>query len=187
MNMFIIAEAGVNHNSSRELAKKLIDKALKTNVVNYINDPKSTYSAFKATSDHFERVFNNTYGSKTIISNCSNNYDPNQFPEKLISLFINNIRQGKPDAYSDSLITYVTDRSLHDLRYAIDSTKIKNELGRESSLQFKEGVEKIVQWYMENHQWEGDNTWSRKHQNTTQNAPKITRKNHTVHSCLNSK
>ena len=190
-------------------------------------DPKSPYSASKAASDHFVRAFNNTYGMKTIISNCSNNYGPNQFPEKLIPLFINNIRQGKPlpvygkgenvrdwlyvvdharaidvifhggkngetyniggfnewknidlikviiktvdkllrkpEGSSNSLITYVTDRAGHDLRYAIDSTKLKNELGWEPSLQFEEGIEKTVQWYIENQQWM-DNIWSGEYQ-----------------------
>ena len=190
-------------------------------------DPKSPYSASKAASDHFVRAFNNTYGMKTIISNCSNNYGPNQFPEKLIPLFINNIRQGKPlpvygkgenvrdwlyvvdharaidvifhggkngetyniggfnewknidlikviiktvdkllrkpEGSSDCLITYVTDRAGHDLRYAIDSTKLKNELGWEPSLQFEEGIEKTVKWYIENQQWM-DNIWSGEYQ-----------------------
>jgi len=180
-------------------------------------DPKSPYSASKAASDHFVRAFNNTYGMKTIISNCSNNYGPNQFPEKLIPLFINNIREGKPlpvygkgenvrdwlyvvdharaidvifhggrngetyniggfnewknidlikvviktvdkllrkpEGSSESLITYVTDRAGHDLRYAIDSTKLKNELGWEPSLQFEEGIEKTVKWYIDNQKW----------------------------------
>ena len=186
-------------------------------------DPKSPYSASKAASDHFVRAFNNTYGMKTVISNCSNNYGPNQFPEKLIPLFINNIRQrkplpvygkgenvrdwlyvvdharaidiifhkgvngdtyniggfnewknidlikvmiktvdkllGNPEGTSDELITYVQDRAGHDLRYAIDSTKLKNELGWEPSLQFEEGIEKTVQWYLDNQTWM-DNIWS---------------------------
>ena len=180
-------------------------------------DPHSPYSASKASSDHFVRAFTDTYGMPTIISNCSNNYGPYQFPEKLIPLFINNIIQNKPlpvygegenvrdwlyvndhvraidliyhkgklgDTYniggfnewknidlikviiktvdsligrevgaSDKLITYVTDRAGHDLRYAIDSTKLKVELGWEPSLQFKEGIEKTVKWYLENQEW----------------------------------
>jgi dTDP-glucose 4,6-dehydratase len=180
-------------------------------------DPHSPYSASKASSDHFVRAFTDTYGMPTIISNCSNNYGPYQFPEKLIPLFINNIIQNKPlpvygkgdnvrdwlyvndhvraidliyhkgklgDTYniggfnkwknidlikviiktvdsligrevgaSDKLITYVTDRAGHDLRYAIDSTKLKDELGWEPSLQFKEGIEKTVKWYLENQEW----------------------------------
>ena len=171
-------------------------------------DPHSPYSASKAASDHFVRSFHDTYGMQINISNCSNNYGPFQFPEKLIPLFINNIRNGKPlpvygkgenvrdwlyvvdharaidlvfhegkrgDTYniggfnewtnidlikviiktvdkllgkpegtSDKLITYVTDRAGHDLRYAIDASKIKNELGWEPSLQFEEGIEKTV-------------------------------------------
>ncbi len=180
-------------------------------------DPHSPYSASKASSDHFVRAFNDTYGLPTVVTNCSNNYGPYQFPEKLIPLFINNIRQGKPlpvygkgenvrdwlyvvdharaidlifhegktaDTYniggfnewknidlikviiktvdrllgnpegtSDHLITYVTDRAGHDLRYAIDSNKLKNELGWEPSLQFEEGIEKTVQWYLDNQEW----------------------------------
>ena len=180
-------------------------------------DPHSPYSASKAGSDHFVRSFHDTYGLPTIVTNCSNNYGPYQFPEKLIPLFINNIRHGKPlpvygkgenvrdwlyvvdharaidvifhegkiaDTYniggfnewknidlikviiktvdrllgnaegtSEKLITYVTDRAGHDLRYAIDSTKLKNELGWEPSLQFEEGIEKTVRWYLDNQEW----------------------------------
>ncbi len=180
-------------------------------------NPHSPYSASKASSDHFVRAYHDTYGMPTLVTNCSNNYGPYQFPEKLIPLFINNIRHGKPlpvygkgenvrdwlyvvdharaidvifhngnvgDTYniggfnewknidivkvliktvdrllgnaegtSDHLITYVTDRAGHDLRYAIDSTKLKNELGWEPSLQFEEGIEKTVQWYLENQEW----------------------------------
>ena len=180
-------------------------------------EPHSPYSASKASSDHFVRAFHDTYGLPIIITNCSNNYGPYQFPEKLIPLFINNIRHnkplpvygkgenvrdwlfvedheramdiifhkgkvadnyniggfnewknidlikviiktvdrllGKPEGISLSLITYVTDRAGHDLRYAIDSTKLKNELGWEPSLQFEEGIEKTVKWYLENQQW----------------------------------
>ena len=183
-------------------------------------DPHSPYSASKASSDHFVRAYHDTYGLATVISNCSNNYGPNQFPEKLIPLFIHNIRQNKPlpvygkgenvrdwlyvedharaidlifhkgkvgDTYniggfnewtnidlihviiktvdrllgreegtSQKLITYVTDRAGHDLRYAIDATKIKDELGWEPSLQFEEGIEKTVKWYVENQQWLDD-------------------------------
>lgn len=180
-------------------------------------DPQSPYSASKAGSDHFVRAFNNTYKMPTVISNCSNNYGPNQFPEKLIPLFINNIRHSKPlpvygkgenvrdwlyvvdharaidvifhngkigDTYniggfnewknidlikvmiatadrvlgnpvghSEKLITYVTDRAGHDLRYAIDSTKLHEELGWSPSLQFEEGIEKTIKWYLDNEQW----------------------------------
>lgn len=180
-------------------------------------DPHSPYSASKASSDHFVRAFHDTYGMPTIVTNCSNNYGPYQFPEKLIPLFINNIRHGKPlpvygkgenvrdwlyvvdharaidvifhegktaDTYniggfnewknidlikviiktvdrvlgnpegtSEKLITYVTDRAGHDLRYAIDSNKLKNELGWEPSLQFEEGIEKTVRWYLDNQEW----------------------------------
>ena len=147
-------------------------------------DPHSPYSASKASSDHFVRAYHDTYGLPVKISNCSNNYGSYQFPEKLIPLFINNIRHnkplpvygkgenvrdwlfvikvlikvtdrllGRPEGASDHLITYVTDRAGHDLRYAIDSTKLKNELGWEPSLQFEEGIEKTVKWYLENQEW----------------------------------
>ena len=180
-------------------------------------DPHSPYSAAKASSDHFVRVYHDTYGLPTIVTNCSNNYGPYQFPEKLIPLFINNIRHGRPlpvygkgenvrdwlyvedharaidlifhkgriaetyniggfnewknidlikvivrtvdrllgnpEGESEKLITYVTDRAGHDLRYAIDSRKLKNELGWEPSLQFEEGIEKTVRWYLENQEW----------------------------------
>ena len=180
-------------------------------------DPHSPYSASKASSDHFVRAFHDTYGLPTVISNCSNNYGPYQFPEKLIPLFLNNIRLGKPlpvygkgenvrdwlyvedharaidlifhegkdgetyniggfnewknidlikvviatvdrllgnpEGHSLELITYVTDRAGHDLRYAIDSTKLQKELGWEPSLQFEEGIEKTVRWYLDNQEW----------------------------------
>lgn len=180
-------------------------------------DPHSPYSASKASSDHFVRAFHDTYGLPVIVTNCSNNYGPYQFPEKLIPLFINNICTGKPlpvygkgenvrdwlyvedharaidtifhrgkigetyniggfnewknidivkvlirtvdrllgrqEGTSTHLITYVTDRAGHDLRYAIDSTKLKQELGWEPSLQFEEGIEKTVRWYLDNREW----------------------------------
>lgn len=185
-------------------------------------NPHSPYSASKASSDHFVRAFHDTYGMPTVVTNCSNNYGPYQFPEKLIPLFINNIRHGKPlpvygkgenvrdwlyvedharaidtvfhlgktadtyniggfnewrnidlikvvirtvdrllgrpEGHSDHLITYVTDRAGHDLRYAIDSTKLKNELGWEPSLQFEEGIERTVRWYLDHQQWLDDIT-----------------------------
>ena len=179
--------------------------------------PHSPYSAAKASSDHFVRAFHDTYGMPTIVTNCSNNYGPYQFPEKLIPLFINNIRHRKPlpvygkgenvrdwlyvedharaidlifhkgrpsetyniggfnewknidivkllikttdrllgreEGADDDLITYVTDRAGHDLRYAIDSTKLQKELGWEPSLQFEEGLERTVRWYLDNQDW----------------------------------
>jgi len=179
--------------------------------------PHSPYSASKASSDHFVRAYHDTYGMPTLVTNCSNNYGPYQFPEKLIPLFINNIRHGKPlpvygkgenvrdwlyvvdharaidlifhkgrtaetyniggfnewknidlikvlistvdrllgnpEGHSLPLISYVTDRAGHDLRYAIDSTKLHKELGWEPSLQFEEGVELTVRWYLENQEW----------------------------------
>ena len=180
-------------------------------------NPHSPYSASKASSDHFVRAYHDTYGMPTIVTNCSNNYGPYQFPEKLIPLFINNIRHGKPlpvygkgenvrdwlfvedharaidvifhegkiaetyniggfnewknidlikvmiktvdrllgnpEGHSLGLITYVTDRLGHDARYAIDSTKLQKELGWEPSLQFEEGIEKTVKWYLDNQEW----------------------------------
>jgi len=204
------------HVSTDEVYGALeFDDSLFTEETNY--DPHSPYSASKAASDHFVRSYHDTYGLPIVISNCSNNYGPYQFPEKLIPLFIHNIRNNKPlpvygkgenvrdwlyvvdharaidmifhqgkvgDTYniggfnewtnidlikviikvvdkhlerpegaSDNLITYVTDRAGHDLRYAIDATKIKNELGWEPSLQFEEGIEKTVKWYLDNQQW----------------------------------
>ena len=180
-------------------------------------NPHSPYSASKASSDHFVRAFHDTYGMPTIVTNCSNNYGPYQFPEKLIPLFTNNIRHRKPlpvygkgenvrdwlfvedharaidlifhkgkvaETYNIggfnewknidiikvvintvdrllgrkegedlNLITYVTDRLGHDARYAIDSRKLQAELGWEPSLQFEEGIEKTVKWYLENEAW----------------------------------
>ena len=179
--------------------------------------PHSPYSAAKASSDHFVRAFHDTYGLPTIVTNCSNNYGPYQFPEKLVPLFINNIRNrkplpvygkgenvrdwlyvedharaidlifhegkvaetyniggfnewknidiikviiktvnrllGRPEDADMDLITYVTDRAGHDLRYAINSTKLQKELGWEPSLQFEEGIEKTVRWYLDNKEW----------------------------------
>ena len=180
-------------------------------------NPHSPYSAAKASSDHFVRAYHDTYGMPTIVTNCSNNYGPYQFPEKLIPLFINNIRHrkplpvygkgenvrdwlyvedharaidlifhegkvaetyniggfnewknidlikvmiktvdrilGNPEGHSMDLITYVTDRLGHDARYAIDSTKLQKELGWEPSLQFEEGIEKTVRWYLDHQEW----------------------------------
>jgi len=180
-------------------------------------EPQSPYSASKAASDHFVRAYHNTYKLPIVVSNCSNNYGPNQFPEKLIPLFIQNIRQNKPlpvygkgenirdwlyvidharaidsvfhqgvigETYniggfnewknldlvrllcqimdkklgraageSEKLIAYVTDRAGHDLRYAIDSTKIKEKLGWSPSLVFEEGLEQTVTWYLDHQEW----------------------------------
>ena len=180
-------------------------------------NPHSPYSASKASSDHFVRAYHDTYGMPTLVTNCSNNYGPYQFPEKLIPLFINNIRHGKPlpvygkgenvrdwlfvedharaidlifhrgkvaetyniggfnewknidlikviiktvdrllgnpEGHSLGLITYVTDRLGHDMRYAIDSRKLQSELGWEPSLQFEEGIEKTVRWYLDHQDW----------------------------------
>ncbi|EMS33495.1 dTDP-glucose 4,6-dehydratase [Mariniradius saccharolyticus AK6] len=180
-------------------------------------DPQSPYSASKASSDHFVRAYANTYKLRTVISNCSNNYGPNQFPEKLIPLCIHNIRNNKPlpvygkgenvrdwlyvedharaidvvfhkgkigETYniggfnewknidivrllcqkmdeklgrsagtSANLITFVKDRAGHDLRYAIDATKIQRDLGWEPSLQFEEGIGKTIDWYLANEDW----------------------------------
>ena len=204
------------HISTDEVYGALqFDDTLFTETTKY--DPHSPYSASKASSDHFVRAYHDTYGMPTLVTNCSNNYGPYQFPEKLIPLFINNIRHGKPlpvygkgenvrdwlyvvdharaidvifhcgnvgDTYniggfnewknidiikviistvdrllgnapgtSDHLITYVTDRAGHDLRYAIDSRKLKAELGWGPSLQFEEGIEKTVKWYLDHQDW----------------------------------
>ena len=180
-------------------------------------DPRSPYSASKASSDHFVRAYQNTYKLPVVISNCSNNYGPNHFPEKLIPLMINNICHHKPlpvygkgenvrdwlyvedharaidaifhhgvngetyniggcnewknidlvhllcnimdqklgreEGTSLQLITYVTDRAGHDLRYAIDPAKLMNELGWKPSVTFEQGLEKTVQWYLDNQEW----------------------------------
>ncbi|WP_323755769.1 dTDP-glucose 4,6-dehydratase [Roseivirga sp.] len=180
-------------------------------------DPQSPYSASKASSDHFVRAYANTYKMPIVVSNCSNNYGPFQFPEKLLPLCINNIKNskalpiygkgenirdwlfvedhakaidmifhkgeqgetyniggfnewknidivkilckvmdkklGRAEGTSEKLITYVTDRAGHDMRYAIDANKIKEELGWEPSLQFEEGMEKTVDWYLANEEW----------------------------------
>ncbi len=185
-------------------------------------DPRSPYSASKASSDHLVRAYFHTYNLPVVLSNCSNNYGPNHFPEKLLPLAINNIKNMKPipvygkgenvrdwlyvvdharaidmifhngktgDTYnigginewknidlirklceimdrklnresgtSAKLITFVQDRAGHDLRYAIDSSKLVNELGWKPSLQFEEGMEKTVDWYLANEEWLNDVT-----------------------------
>nr|WP_067056006.1 dTDP-glucose 4,6-dehydratase [Mucilaginibacter sp. L294] len=208
------------HVSTDEVYGTLGDTDMFTEETAY--DPHSPYSASKASSDHFVRAYFDTYGLGTVISNCSNNYGSYHFPEKLIPLAINNIKQGKPvpvygkgenvrdwlwvedharaidvifhkakagstynigghnewknidlikllcsildtklgrrQGESAELITYVTDRAGHDLRYAIDATKLKNELGWEPSITFEEGLEKTVDWYLANEQWLNDVT-----------------------------
>ncbi len=203
------------HVSTDEVYGSLGDTGLFLENTPY--DPQSPYSSSKASSDHFVRAYGNTYGLPYVISNCSNNYGPNQFPEKLLPLFINNIRHNKSlpvygdglftrdwlyvvdharaidiiyhegrnaetyniggfnewtnidlikvmckqmdeileneEGTSEQLITYVKDRPGHDKRYAIDATKLKNELGWEPSLQFEEGLRKTIQWYMNNKEW----------------------------------
>ena len=203
------------HISTDEVYGSVDDGDFFTESTHY--DPQSPYSASKASSDHFVRAYHNTYGLPVVISNCSNNYGPNQFPEKLIPLFINNIRNnkplpvygkgenvrdwlyvedharaidliyhkgkvgetyniggfnewknidlikvickvmdevlGQPEATSEKLITYVTDRAGHDPRYAIDATKIMKELGWKPSLQFEEGIRKTITWYLQNEDW----------------------------------
>ncbi len=203
------------HISTDEVYGSLGEEGMFTEETRY--DPHSPYSASKASSDHFVRAYYDTFGLPIVISNCSNNYGSYQFPEKLIPLFINNIKNNKPlpvygkgenvrdwlwvedhaaaidvvfhkgkvgetyniggfnewknidlirvicrvmdkklgrnEGDSEKLITYVKDRAGHDLRYAIDATKIKNELGWEPSLQFEEGIEKTIGWYLENTGW----------------------------------
>ncbi|MEO8934808.1 MAG: dTDP-glucose 4,6-dehydratase [Xanthomarina sp.] len=203
------------HISTDEVYGTLGETGLFTETTSY--DPNSPYSASKASSDHFVRAYGETYKLPYVISNCSNNYGPNQFPEKLIPLFINNIINNKPlPVYGDGnytrdwlyvldhaiaidavfhkgvlgetyniggfnewknidlvillceqmdlalgrekgtskeLITYVKDRPGHDLRYAIDASKIKNELGWEPLVTFEQGLEKTIKWYLDNTNW----------------------------------
>lgn len=203
------------HISTDEVFGSLGEKGYFTEKSPY--DPKSPYSASKASSDHLVRAYGHTYGLPVIVSNCSNNYGPNQFPEKLIPLAINNIRNNKPvpvygrgenvrdwlyvedhakavdlifhkgrpgETYniggnnewknidllkllcrimdrklgrqkgsSEKLLTFVKDRPGHDLRYAIDSSKLRNELGWEPISDFSEGLEKTVDWYLSNTRW----------------------------------
>lgn len=203
------------HISTDEVYGTLGETGLFTETTSY--DPNSPYSASKASSDHFVRAYGETYGMPYVISNCSNNYGPNQFPEKLIPLFINNIINKKPlpvygdgnytrdwlyvidhaiaidavfhkgvlretyniggfnewknidlvmllckqmdlalgkkEGTSKELITYVKDRPGHDLRYAIDASKIKNELGWQPSVTFEQGLEKTISWYLNNTNW----------------------------------
>lgn len=203
------------HISTDEVYGTLGQTGLFTETTSY--DPNSPYSASKAGSDHFVRAYGETYGIPYIITNCSNNYGPNQFPEKLIPLFINNIIHNKPlpvygdgnytrdwlfvidharaidvafhngelgETYniggfnewknidlvkllcqqmderlgrskgdSEQLITFVKDRPGHDLRYAIDATKIKDNLGWEPSVTFEEGLKKTIGWYLDNTEW----------------------------------
>jgi len=203
------------HVSTDEVYGSLGETGMFTEETAY--DPHSPYSASKAGSDHFVRAYHDTYGLNAVISNCSNNYGSYHFPEKLIPLAINNIKQSKPvpvygkgenirdwlwvedharaidvifhqakagktynigghnewknidlilylcrildrklgreAGESEKLITYVTDRAGHDLRYAIDATKIKDELGWTPSITFEEGLEKTVDWYLANEEW----------------------------------
>jgi dTDP-glucose 4,6-dehydratase len=203
------------HISTDEVYGSLGDTGYFTEETPY--DPRSPYSASKASSDHLVRAYFHTYNLPIIISNCSNNYGPNQFPEKLIPLVINNILNNKPipvygkglnvrdwlfvidhvsamdlifhkgkkgETYniggnnewknidlirlicsildeklgvapksSEKLITYVKDRAGHDLRYAIDSSKIKNELGWVPSVDFKTGLKQTLNWYLGNEAW----------------------------------
>ena len=203
------------HVSTDEVYGSLGKTGLFTETTAY--EPNSPYSASKASSDHFVRAYGETYGLPYVISNCSNNYGPNHFPEKLIPLFINNIIQNKPlpvygdgnytrdwlfvedharaidlifhngkntETYnvggfnewknidlvkllckqmdkklgrsagdSEKLIAYVKDRPGHDLRYAIDATKINTELGWEPSVTFEEGLAKTIDWYLANKDW----------------------------------
>jgi dTDP-glucose 4,6-dehydratase len=203
------------HVSTDEVYGSLGDTGYFLETTSY--DPQSPYSASKASSDHFVRAYANTYKMPIVVSNCSNNYGPFQFPEKLLPLCINNIKNnktlpiygkgenirdwlfvedhakaidiifhkgqqgetyniggfnewknidivkllckvmdkklGRAEGTSEKLITYVTDRAGHDMRYAIDANKIKEELGWGPSLQFEEGMEKTVDWYLANEEW----------------------------------
>ncbi|WP_372936473.1 dTDP-glucose 4,6-dehydratase [Mariniphaga sediminis] len=210
-----ISEKKFYHISTDEVYGSLGEEGMFTEETRY--DPHSPYSASKASSDHFVRAYHDTFGLSAIISNCSNNYGSYQFPEKLIPLFIHNIKNkkplpvygkgenirdwlwvedhaaaidvifhrgrigetyniggfnewknidlirvicrvmdeklGRPGGESEKLITFVKDRAGHDLRYAIDASKLKNELGWEPSLQFEEGIQKTIDWYLENKEW----------------------------------
>ncbi len=203
------------HISTDEVYGSLGETGLFTETTAY--DPNSPYSASKASSDHFVRAYGETYGLPYVITNCSNNYGPNHFPEKLIPLFINNIinkkplpvygdgkytrdwlfvedhavaidlvfhkgknhetyniggfnewqninlvkllcqqmdiKLGNPAGTSEQLISYVKDRPGHDLRYAIDASKINKELGWKPSVTFEEGLEKTIDWYLSNEDW----------------------------------
>jgi dTDP-glucose 4,6-dehydratase len=221
LNAFRSSEAGPTgkklfyHISTDEVYGSLGRSGLFTEETPY--DPRSPYSASKASSDHMVRAFGNTFGLPWVISNCSNNYGPNQFPEKLIPLTINNIKNrkeipvygkgdnvrdwlyvkdhaaaidlifhngipgetyniggdnewknidivnllctimdeklGREQGSSQKLITFVSDRLGHDKRYAIDSSKLKKELGWRPTLTFKEGIEKTIDWYLGNTTW----------------------------------
>lgn len=204
------------HVSTDEVYGSLaVDGSRFTEISRY--EPHSPYSASKASSDHFVRAFHDTYGMPVVVTNCSNNYGPYQFPEKLIPLFINNIRHGRPlpvygsgenvrdwlyvedharavdivfhegrsgETYnigganewrnidlvrllvhitdrllgnapgtSDRLITHVTDRKGHDMRYAIDASKLAGELGWQPEYSFEQGLEATVRWYLDNDEW----------------------------------
>lgn len=203
------------HVSTDEVYGSLGEEGLFLETTPY--DPQSPYSASKASSDHFVRAYHNTYNLPVVISNCSNNYGSHQFPEKLIPLFIHNIKTGKPlpvygdgkytrdwlwvndharaidtilhngkigetyniggfnewtnidlikllcakmdtklgreNGESEKLITYITDRPGHDRRYAIDATKLNKNLGWSPSVTFEEGLEKTIDWYLENETW----------------------------------
>ena len=203
------------HISTDEVYGSLGDTGFFTETTPY--DPKSPYSASKASSDHLVRAYHHTFGLPVALSNCSNNYGPNQFPEKLLPLFINNVRHNKPlpvygkgenvrdwlyvedharaievifhhgkngETYniggnnewknidlilvlcslmdeklkrpagtSEKLVKYVKDRAGHDLRYAIDSSKLQKELGWKPSVTFEEGLTKTIDWYLENQEW----------------------------------
>lgn len=203
------------HISTDEVYGALGETGFFTEETSY--DPKSPYSASKAASDHLVRAYGNTYGLPFIVSNCSNNYGPNHFPEKLIPLCISNIinekplpiygdgkytrdwlfvvdhakaifqifheaktgetyniggwnewqnidlikelikqmdaRLGRPEGYSEKLITFVKDRPGHDKRYAIDATKLNRDLGWKPSVTFQEGLAKTIDWFLENKEW----------------------------------
>lgn len=203
------------HVSTDEVYGSLGDEGMFLETTPY--DPRSPYSASKASSDHIVRAYHHTYGMPIVISNCSNNYGSHQFPEKLIPLFINNIKNNKalpvygeglnirdwlwvndharaidvifhdgkngetynigghnewtnidlikvmckvmdeklerPPGESEKLITYVKDRAGHDMRYAIDATKLKEELNWIPSLQFEEGIRNTIEWYLDNEEW----------------------------------
>jgi dTDP-glucose 4,6-dehydratase len=208
-------EKRFHHVSTDEVYGTLGETGLFTEETSY--DPHSPYSASKASSDHFVRAYHDTYGLPIVLTNCSNNYGPNHFPEKLIPLCIHNIlnnrplpiygdgkftrdwlfvidhakaidlvfhngkngdsynvggfnewqnidlvkelckqvdeKLGRPEGTAAQLITFVKDRPGHDLRYAIDATKINKELGYQPSVTFEQGLSKTIDWFLENHEW----------------------------------
>jgi len=143
-----------HHISTDEVYGSLGDTGLFTETTRY--KPNSPYSASKASSDHLVRAWNKTYKLPVVISNCSNNYGPFQFPEKLVPLIIQKAIAGEPlpiYGKGSEQITFVADRPGHDRRYAIDAAKIERELGWTPEETFESGIRKTVEWYLGNAEW----------------------------------